>query len=542
MADTIVTKNPLARKQRILILVDSIVILAAILCTYLIRLDFSPDKVLNVMMNGSWQLVLAAVIIHLGLFYIFDLYNFRKLLLHAERLKRIIISVVLSVGLIIVILYFFGNMVRVALLLQIPLIIAAVYTWRELYVRSSLKTLTKHRVLLVGDDNVNRALLTELDSDDPLLEYEVVDHIIPTSQETPRREENDGKPTASVKSPASDSTGSLAEHYTGSLAEHYTGSPAEHSTGSSTEHSTGSSTEHSTGSPAEHYTESLAGDSLEDLVTRQRIDVLVFSPHTLENHTRALLKLKSLGMEIYDSITFYELMTGKVPIFDLRDTTLSYLSGSLPISSYYRNVKRLIDILLSLFGLLISVPFVALSAILLQIESPGPIFFKPERVGENGKPIKLLKLRTMGGKGGGPLFTQTNDQRVTQIGRIVRKFGFDEFPQMFNVLRGDMSLIGPRPIEQVFVDKYSEMTPLYYLRLSIKPGVSGWAQVNQVEYPNSDESQLEKLQYDLFYCSHASLFLDLIIIFKTIKKFFNFGYDNRAARQKKKEVILSEGR
>ena len=522
LADTIVTKNPLARKQKILILVDSIVILAAILCTYLIRLDFSPDKVLNVMMNGSWQLVLAAVIIHLGLFYIFDLYNFRKLLLHAERLKRIIISVVLSVGLIIVILYFFGNMVRVALLLQIPLIIAAVYTWRELYVRSSLKTLTKHRVLLVGDDNVNRALLTELDSDDPLLEYEVVDHIIPISQETLRREENDGKPLGS--------TGNSVEN------------PAGNSSGNSAENTVENSTENTVENSTENSVKSSDEDSLEDLVTRQRIDILVFSPHALENQTRALLKLKSLGMEIYDSITFYELMTGKVPIFDLRDTTLSYLSGSLPISSYYRNVKRLIDILLSLFGLLISVPFVALSAILLQIESPGPIFFKPERVGENGKPIKLLKLRTMGRKGGGPLFTQTNDQRVTQIGRIVRKFGFDEFPQMFNVLRGDMSLIGPRPIEQVFVDKYSEMTPLYYLRLSIKPGVSGWAQVNQVEYPNSDESQLEKLQYDLFYCSHASLFLDLIIIFKTIKKFFNFGYDNRAARQKKKEVILSEGR
>ncbi len=482
MAGSIVTKNPLVRKQRVLILMDSLVILVAILCTYLIRLHFSPASVWKVMLNGAWQLVLAAVMIHLGLFYIFDLYNFRKLLLHAERLKRIIISVVLSVGLIIVILYFFGNMVRIALLLQIPLIIAAVYTWRELYVRISLKTMTRYRVLLVGDDKVNRALFTELGSDDPLLEYEVVDHIILPFEETQRDVGNGEKAEGSGMG------------------------------------------------------------SLEDLVTEKRIDILVFSPQTLEHHTRTLLKLKSQGMEIYDAITFYELITGKVPIFDLRDTTLSYLSGSLPISSYYRNVKRLIDIMLSLFGLLISAPFVALSAILLQIESPGPIFFKPERVGENGKIIQLLKLRTMSSKGGGPLFTQTDDLRVTRIGRIVRKFGFDEFPQMFNVLRGDMSLIGPRPIEQVFVDKYSEMTPLYYLRMSIKPGVSGWAQVNQVEYPNSDESQLEKLQYDLFYCSHASLFLDVIIIFKTLKKFFNFGYDNRAARLKKKEIILPESR
>jgi lipopolysaccharide/colanic/teichoic acid biosynthesis glycosyltransferase len=454
---------------------------------------------------------MVAVIIHLGLFYIFDLYNFRKLLLHAERLKRIIISVVLSVGLIVVILYFFGNMVRIALLLQIPLIIATVYMWRELYVRTSLKTMTRYRVLLVGDDKVNRALLTELDSDDPLLEYEVVAHLVPESAKTPVPE---------------------ASHDNG--ADMKNGNPA----GDNRNLLEGSAND-AAGEPA-RSTDSPSSGPLEELIAGRKIDILVFSPNTLDNHTRELLKLKSQGMEIYDSITFYELLTGKVPIFDLRDTTLSYLSGSLPISSYYRNVKRLIDILLSLFGLMISAPFVALSAILLQIESPGPIFFKPERAGENGKIIQLLKLRTMSSSGGGPLFTQTNDRRVTRIGKIVRKLGFDEFPQMFNVLRGDMSLIGPRPIEQVFVDKYSEMTPLYYLRLSIKPGVSGWAQVNQVEYPNSDESQLEKLQYDLFYCSHASLFLDVIIIFKTIKKFFNFGYDNRASRQKKKEIILSE--
>lgn len=511
MADTIVTKNPLVRKQRILILIDSVVILLAILCTYFIRLNFSPARVWDVMVRGSWQLVMVAVIIHLGLFYIFDLYNFRKLLLHAERLKRIIISVVLSVGLIVVILYFFGNMVRIALLLQIPLIIAAVYMWRELYVRTSLKTMTRYRVLLAGDDKVNRALLAELNSDDPLLEYEVVDHLIPEPAKTP-------VPIAGHDKGA-DMT---AENTAGDNGDRLVDSA-----GDSSKSSSGSSDSPSAG-------------LLEEIIAGRKIDILVFSPNTLDNYTRELLKLKSQGMEIYDSITFYELLTGKVPIFDLRDTTMSYLSGSLPISSYYRNVKRLIDILLSLFGLVISAPFVALSAILLQIESPGPIFFKPERAGENGKIIQLLKLRTMSGEGGGPLFTQTNDRRVTRIGRIVRKLGFDEFPQMFNVLRGDMSLIGPRPIEQVFVEKYSVMTPLYYLRLSIKPGVSGWAQVNQVEYPNSDESQLEKLQYDLFYCSHASLFLDVIIILKTIKKFFNFGYDNRAAKQKKKEILLSE--
>jgi len=511
LADTIVTKNPLVRKQRILILIDSVVILLAILCTYFIRLNFSPARVWDVMVRGSWQLVMVAVIIHLGLFYIFDLYNFRKLLLHAERLKRIIISVVLSVGLIVVILYFFGNMVRIALLLQIPLIIAAVYMWRELYVRTSLKTMTRYRVLLAGDDKVNRALLAELNSDDPLLEYEVVDHLIPEPAKTP-------VPIAGHDKGA-DMT---AENTAGDNGDRLVDSA-----GDSSKSSSGSSDSPSAG-------------LLEEIIAGRKIDILVFSPNTLDNYTRELLKLKSQGMEIYDSITFYELLTGKVPIFDLRDTTMSYLSGSLPISSYYRNVKRLIDILLSLFGLVISAPFVALSAILLQIESPGPIFFKPERAGENGKIIQLLKLRTMSGEGGGPLFTQTNDRRVTRIVRIVRKLGFDEFPQMFNVLRGDMSLIGPRPIEQVFVEKYSVMTPLYYLRLSIKPGVSGWAQVNQVEYPNSDESQLEKLQYDLFYCSHASLFLDVIIILKTIKKFFNFGYDNRAAKQKKKEILLSE--
>jgi len=276
--------------------------------------------------------------------------------------------------------------------------------------------------------------------------------------------------------------------------------------------------------------------SLGGIVRAHSIDMVVFSLGVTEEYSSDLLALKAGGVEIFDSLTFYKLITGRVPISNLKDSVISCLSGRLPMPSYYRNAKRLIDIVLSLFGLIVSFPVVALAALLVWLESPGPILFKPERMGENGRPIRLLKLRTMYCRSEGEegsLFTQANDSRVTKVGAFLRRTGLDEFPQLLNVLRGDMSLVGPRPIEEVFVEKYIRTTPLYYMRSSMKPGISGWAQVMQVGYPNTDRAQMEKLQYDLFYITHASLFLDGVIILKTLKKFLNFGsHDRRPAAAK----------
>ncbi len=272
---------------------------------------------------------------------------------------------------------------------------------------------------------------------------------------------------------------------------------------------------------------------LSSIVRAHSIDVVVFSLGVTEEFSSDLLALNAKGIEIFDSLTFYKLITGRVPISNLKDSVISCLSGRLPMPSYYKNLKRLIDIMLSLFGIVVSLPAIALAALLVWIESPGPVLFEPEHMGENGRPIKLLKLRTMYcRKEGeeGSLFTKANDSRVTKVGAFLRKTGLDEFPQLFNVLRGDMSLVGPRPIEEVFVDRYIKTTPLYYMRSSMKPGISGWAQVNQVGYPNTDSAQMVKLQYDLFYITHASLFLDCVIILKTLKKFLNFGsHDRRPA-------------
>lgn len=416
--------------------------------------------------------VLAAVIVNLLMFYIFDLYNIKSIFFMSGRLIRIVIAVIMAVAALTIILYF-PTKLRITriMLMQAPLIILLIGIWRELFFRFSLKNFSRSNVALVGDDLLNVSIIREIEKE-RFPEYNVVS-IVKGEDDLPDKEKL---------------------------------------------------------IPEKFRELTVSGSDLEDLIQKKQIEILVFSTVVMKEFTERLLFLKSKGVKIFDSVTFFKLVAGRVPIINTEASTISCLSEKFPLPGYYKNIKRIIDICLSLFGIVISFPFVFISAIFINIEAPGPIFFRPERVGEFGKIIRLFKLRTMKYKKGrhpGPLFTQDNDERVTRIGEIVRKFGFDEFPQLLNVLRGDLSLIGPRPIEKVFVDAYTEKTPLYYLRTSIKPGISGWAQVNQVEYPNSDESQLIKLEYDLFYISHASLFLDFVIIFKTIKKFFNFGYDNR---------------
>ena len=230
-----------------------------------------------------------------------------------------------------------------------------------------------------------------------------------------------------------------------------------------------------------------------------------------------LLQCKFLGFPVENGLMFYERLTGKILVKKLNPDFIIFSSG-FKIGSLIRFCKQFVDVLLALFGLLITLPITLLSALIIKLESPGSIFYAQKRVGEHGRVFKLYKFRSMqsDAEKDGPVWAMKNDTRITRFGRFIRKVRIDELPQLWNVLRGDMSLVGPRPERPVFVEQLTRAIPYYSLRHNVKPGITGWAQICY-PYGASEEDALHKLEYDLYYIKYMSLQLDFWIIFQTIK-------------------------
>jgi len=181
-------------------------------------------------------------------------------------------------------------------------------------------------------------------------------------------------------------------------------------------------------------------------------------------------------------------------------------------------IKRFFDIVCATLLLVLALPVMLVTGILILLESGGPILYLQERVGLNGRLFNVVKFRSMridAEKDGEPRWASAADSRVTRVGRVIRKLRIDELPQLFSVLGGDMSLVGPRPERPYFVDKLTQELPYYAVRQSVKPGVTGWAQV-RYHYGASVEDAAEKLQYDLYYVKNHTLFLDLVVLFETV--------------------------
>ena len=222
-----------------------------------------------------------------------------------------------------------------------------------------------------------------------------------------------------------------------------------------------------------------------------------------------------------DFTTFYEKITGKIPLSQIDEV---WLLNNFKEKEAYEKIKRLTDILIGIIlGIVMIILFIPVG-IAIKINSPGPIFYKQKRVGKNGKIFELYKFRSMikDAEKDGPLWSKKNDPRITKVGKILRKTLIDELPQSINILKGEMSFIGPRPERPEFIEKLEKEIPFYQIRLLIKPGLTGWAQVNY-KYGNTVKDTLEKLQYDLFYLKNRSVILDLKIILKTINIFFKGG-------------------
>ncbi|MCI0418812.1 MAG: sugar transferase [Acidobacteria bacterium] len=231
-----------------------------------------------------------------------------------------------------------------------------------------------------------------------------------------------------------------------------------------------------------------------------------------------LLDLKLKGLSIIEATSLYEKLTGKIAVESLRPSWLIFSEGfrKSPITHFY---KRLFGILFSTFGLIVLMPVMVLVALLIKLDSRGPVLFRQKRVGEGGKTFDLLKFRSMhvdAEAASGPVWAQKDDSRITHVGKFIRKVRLDELPQFINVLKGDMSFVGPRPERPHFVAQLGEKIPYYSQRHTVKPGITGWAQV-RYHYGGSIGDTIEKLQYDLYYIKHMSIALDLLIIFQTIK-------------------------
>jgi sugar transferase (PEP-CTERM system associated) len=262
--------------------------------------------------------------------------------------------------------------------------------------------------------------------------------------------------------------------------------------------------------------------SLEDIdrvVSRYAVDRLIVGMSDRRGRlpVRALLRSKLRGIRVEDVNTVYERLTGKLLVEDLRPSWLIF-SDDYCASRWTRRSKRAFDVLLALVTLVLSTPFLVLTAIAVWLESGSPILYRQERVGENGRVFTLNKFRSMrkDAEQGTPVWARAEDERVTLVGRFIRKTRLDELPQLWNVLRGDMSFVGPRPERPFFVNQLAEQVPLYEQRHAVKPGITGWAQV-KYRYGASFEDSLEKLRYDLYYVKNLSIPFDLTILFDTVK-------------------------
>lgn len=231
-----------------------------------------------------------------------------------------------------------------------------------------------------------------------------------------------------------------------------------------------------------------------------------------------LVECRLRGIPVEDWPTFYEKQTGKILIAGLRPSWLIFSDGFVK-THLTRTVKRLSDLVLALGLLLPALPLMGLIALLIRLDSRGPALFRQERVGQHGRVFVLNKFRTMrvdAERGSGPVWAAPDDPRATRVGRWLRRTRLDELPQLFNVLLGHMSFVGPRPERPEFVRLLAREIPFYGARLAVKPGITGWAQVRH-QYAASVDDAREKLQYDLYYIKNLSPFLDLVILLHTVQ-------------------------
>lgn len=260
---------------------------------------------------------------------------------------------------------------------------------------------------------------------------------------------------------------------------------------------------------------------LADLMAQERVDEVVVAIDERRGAlpVSELLAAKMMGVRVSDLSTFLERETGRVNLDSLNPSWMIFSDGFIASRQLSVIAKRIFDILASLILLIIASPLIVLSAIFVKLTSPGPVFYQQERVGQFGNPFMVMKFRSMredAEKDGAPRWATERDPRVTPVGRVLRATRLDEVPQIINVLKGDMSFVGPRPERPFFVNQLAKDIPYYNERHIVKPGITGWAQTN-FSYGASVDDARTKLEYDLYYVKNYSLFLDIVILLQTVR-------------------------
>jgi exopolysaccharide biosynthesis polyprenyl glycosylphosphotransferase len=275
------------------------------------------------------------------------------------------------------------------------------------------------------------------------------------------------------------------------------------------------------GEPRGHFPCPVLGD-LDDcirLVPELEANVLVVAPilPVSAEVMHCAAHCDAMGTSVWSMETAYEELTARAPVFHVGSAWEARLE-SAKRSRYATRLKRYADVVITLLLMPLALLLIGVCGLLTKLLSPGPVFYRQERVGRDGQVFDFLKIRTMvvdAEKHTGPVWATADDPRVTSLGRFLRKTRLDEVPQLFLVLKGDMSLIGPRPERPFFVEQFSRQIPLYERRLMVRPGITGWAQIHH-NYDRSTDDVIEKLRYDLYYIRHLSVSLDLQIIIKTV--------------------------
>ena len=254
-------------------------------------------------------------------------------------------------------------------------------------------------------------------------------------------------------------------------------------------------------------------------------EVILAITHTVHGELiRAIMDCQEQGVQITLMPLLYEEITGRVPVEHVGDDwSLVLPLDHAAIGGFWPFFKRTLDIIISGLGLIILALLFPILTLAIYIDSPGPIFYTQERVGKGGRTFRLFKFRSMipSAEASGAVWAEKNDPRVTRVGRLLRRTMIDELPQLINVLRGEMSIVGPRPERPIFAHQLAEQIPFYRARHAVKPGMAGWALVNY-GYSSSVRDALVKLQYDLYYIKHQSIYLDLLILAKTVGAMISF--------------------
>lgn len=458
-------RNQSVHKVLLILGVDLCLLLLAIYGGYVIKFSFRNFRLsLDLALQRANLFLLVSVFSHVIFLYLYGLYSVVRPWAPIRLFLSILFSIITSTSFLMVLQFFVPGywIGRVVLTIQVPLCVGALYIWRTVFYRSRLSWTNRKKLALLGYPDLIRQFLAEAA---PALYSRFSIHGICLTR---------------ISDPSFSPQDQDLRVYR----------------------------------------------SLGELLGDPRVEALAFQfmdPGLTREDLRALLHKSCEGMEISDLITLYKSVTGKVPITYVDEGWLaSHLGMQGGPSPYYLKTKRLLDVLISSLALILLMPLMALVALLIRLDSPGPALFRQERLGRFRKPFNCLKFRTMvtGAESlTGPVWSSPEDPRITRAGKWLRRLRMDELPQFINVLKGDMSLIGPRPIRAHFADQLAREIPLYELRFALKPGLTGWAQVNH-SYADSRESQIEKFEYELFYIQNASFLLDFMILVMTLRTVF----------------------